>query len=142
RKGMTPGQAQEKIGANKKSIVFLEDSLTTSWNSGYVASEIIGPSYKWNSLHWQVKSTDLSAGDTTILKVVGIRQNGQVDTLQTFTQDSSNVLALYNYVNAAVYPNLQLVAFMRDNVHRTSPQLKRWQVLFDEAPECAINPLK
>jgi len=142
KKGMAPGQAQEKIGANKKSIVFLTDSFSTSWNSGYVASEIIGPSFKWNSLHWQVKSIDPSGGDTTILKLVGIRLNGQKDTLQTFVQDSSNVLALYNYIDAAVYPYLQLVALMRDNIHRTSPQLKRWQVMFDEAPECAINPLK
>src|SRR5690606_20015781 len=81
-------------------------------------------------------------GDTTILKLVGVRLNGQKDTLQTFFQDSSNVLALYNYIDANTHPYLQLVALMRDNVHRTSPQLQRWQVLFDEAPECAINPLK
>jgi hypothetical protein len=142
RKGMTAGQAHVIIGTNKQSILNLEDSIETRWHNGYVASEIIGPSNKWNSLHWQVKSQDNTAGDTTVLKLVGIQSNGQADTLIAFSQDSSNVFDLSHYIPAITYPYLKLVAFMRDNVHRTSPQLKCWQVLYDEAPECAINPLK
>jgi hypothetical protein len=142
RKGMSAGQGHELAGAHKKSIIYLEDSIKTRWHSGFVASEIIGPSYKWNSLHWRVQSLDPSAGDTTIIKLVGIQKNGQEDTLGVFTQDSLDIGALYNYVNANSYPYLKLVAFMRDNIYRTSPQLKRWQVLYDQAPECAINPLK
>ena len=142
RKGMSAGQAHAVIGNNKKSILSLEDTITTAWRNGYVSSEIIGPSNKWTSLHWQVNSLDNTAGDSTLLKLVGIKVNGQADTLTAFKQDSLNVLALYNYIDAKTYPYLKLVAFMFDNVHRTSPQLKRWQVLYDEAPECAINPLK
>jgi hypothetical protein len=142
KKGMTAGQGHEVKGTNKQSIITLNDSIKTRWNNGYVASEIIGPSYKWNSLHWRVKSVDALAGDTTILKLVGIRTNGQIDTLQTFIQDSTDVMDLYNYADAQVHPYLKLVAFMKDKVNATSPQLKKWQVIYDEAPECAINPLK
>jgi len=142
KKGMTAGQAHVSIGANKQSLLLQNDSITTAWNSGYVASEIIGPAYKWGSLHWRTKSIENTAGDTTILKVIGVRANGQMDTLATFSKDSSDVLALNKYVDADAYPSLKLVAFMRDNVYHTSPQLKRWQVIYDEAPECAINPLK
>jgi len=142
KKGMIAGQGHEEKGTNIKSIITLNDSITTRWNNGYIASEVIGPSYKWNSLHWRVQSLDAVLSDTTILKLVGIKTNGQQDTLQTFIQDSSDVLALGNYINATTYPYLKLVAFMRDRVKNTSPQLKRWQVLYDEAPECAINPLK
>lgn len=142
KKGMNAGQGHEVVGGDSKSIITLSDSIQTRWNSGYVASTQIGPAYKWNSLHWRVKSLDNNAGDTTTLKLVGIRNNGQIDTLQSFPTDSMDVLNLQNYVNADTYPYLRLVAFMKDNVNRTSPQLKRWQVLYDEAPECAINPLK
>ncbi len=142
KKGMIAGQGNEVKGTNKKSIINLNDSITTRWNNGYVASEIIGPAYKWNSLHWRVKSLDALAGDTTILKLVGIKTNGQIDTLQTFMQDSTDVLALYNYANAQTHPYLKLVAFMKDKINATSPQLKKWQIIYDEAPECAINPLK
>ncbi|MEI8136406.1 MAG: interleukin-like EMT inducer domain-containing protein, partial [Bacteroidota bacterium] len=142
KKGMIAGQGNEVKGVNKKSIITLADSITTRWNNGYIASEIIGPSYKWNSLHWRVKSTDALAGDTTVLKLVGIKTNGQIDTIKTFIQDSTDILALYNYADAQVYPYLKMVAFMKDNSNATSPQLKKWQIIYDEAPECAINPLK
>ncbi len=142
KKGMSAGQGNEVVGANSTNVVTLMDSIQTKWNAGYIVSEIIGPSNKWNSLHWNVKSLDALPGDTTILKLIGIKTNGQIDTLATFKQDSSDVLALYNYANATTHPFLKLIAFQKDNTNRTAPQLKRWQVLYDEAPECAINPLK
>lgn len=142
KKGMLAGQAHEVRGVKRSDIIELEDSIKTRWNTGYIASEMIGPVFKWRSLHWQLKPYDVSAGDTTILKLVGIKANGARDTLATFTKDSLNIMALYNYVDANVYPYMQMVAYMKDNVNRTSPQLRKWQVLFDEAPECAINPLK
>ena len=142
KKGQPIGSATEVKGNNRSSIIYLKDSIQTRWRNGYISSEIIGPSSKWNSLHWRVKSLESGAGDTTVLKLVGIRNNGKADTLQVFKQDSTDVLDLQNYVDASVYPFLKLVAFMEDNVNTTSPQLKRWQVLYDEAPECAINPLK
>lgn len=142
KKGMSAGQGHEVKGTNRKSVITLEDSIKTRWNNGFIASELIGPSYKWNSLHWQVSSLESAPGDTTVLKLVGYKKNGQADTLKTFIQDSTDINALYNYADANVYPYLKLIAFMKDKQFITSPQLKRWQVLYDEAPECAINPLK
>ncbi len=142
RKGMNIGQANEVIGSKKSDIIYLNDSIKSRWNSGYIASEIIGPAFKWNSLHWQLKPYDALAGDTTILKVIGIKSNGEKDTLASFVKDSTDVLALYNYVNASTYPFVQLVAVMKDNINRTSPQLRKWQVLYDQVPECALNPAK
>jgi len=142
KKGMSAGQAHEIKGINRKQIIELEDSIKTRWNTGYIASELIGPAFKWKSLHWQLKPFDILAGDVTILKLVGIKKNGQKDTLGIFPQDSTDVLALYNYLDANTYPYLQMVVFMKDNVNRTSPQLRKWQVIYDQAPECALNPLK
>lgn len=142
KKGMSAGQGHELVGTRKQEVIILKDSIQTRWHSGYIASEVIGPASKWNSMHWRVKSLDATAGDKTILKVLGIKNNGAIDTLRSFVQDSSDVFDLYNYANAQTYPYLKLVAFMSDDMYRTSPQLKRWQILYDEAPECAINPLK
>lgn len=142
KKGMLPGQAQEVIAPNARTAIELTDSIQTKWNSGLIVSEIIGPAIKWNSLHWRVASLDNPKTDTTIIKVIGIKPNGQKDTLAAFTEDSLDVTDLYNYADAAVYPHLQLVAYVYDNINRTSPQLKRWQIVYDEAPECAINPKK
>ncbi|MCA6435326.1 MAG: hypothetical protein IM600_07635 [Bacteroidetes bacterium] len=142
KKGMPIGQAKEVWGTLKSSVIQLKDSITTKWNSGYILSETIGPSYKWNSLHWRVSALENNPGDTTMLKLIGIQKNGQVDTLQTFPKDSADILNLGAYVNANLHPYIRLIAFTKDRVNSTSPQLKRWQVLYDEAPECAINPKK
>ena len=142
KKGSSPGQAQEVIGANKRSIIYLVDTITTAWRNGFVASPRIGPSAKWTSLHWQVKSLDNKPGDTTILKIVGIRYDGKIDTLHSLSQESTDLETLGQIVDAERYPYLQLVAMMKDNRFKTCPQLKYWRVYFEEAPECAINPLK
>jgi hypothetical protein len=143
KKGATIGGANEVIGPNSLTQVELNDSIQTRWSNGFVVSENIGPAYKWNSLHWKVHSLDATPGDTTFIKIVRIKTNGTVDSVSTvFTQDSLNVMDLYNYVDAGIYPYIRLVAFKKDRAHTTSPQLKWWYVLYDEAPECAINPKK
>jgi len=142
KKGMSPGQANEVIGTSKKSIIYLVDTITTAWQNGFVASPKIGPSYKWNSLHWKVAALETAAGDTTVLKIIGIRANGQRDTLRSLSQDSTDLVNLDQLIDARLYPYIQLVALMRDNRFKSSPHLKYWRVYFEQAPECAINPLK
>ncbi len=142
QKGAPIGSANEVISPDYTTPATINDSITTRWHDGYMASELIGPSYKWNSFHWKVRSLDALAGDTTIVKIVGYETDGTIDTLATFTEDSLNVLDLANYVNANTHPNIRLVAFKKDNKFTTCPQLKYWYVLYDEAPECALNPKK
>lgn len=142
KKGGLIGSATENISPNYSTPATIRDTITTRWRNGFVASELIGPGYKWNSFHWKVRSLDALAGDTTIVKIVGYKSNGVVDTLATFTEDSLNVLNLQNYVDANIYPHIKLIAFKKDNKFTTCPQLKYWYVLYDEAPECAINPKK
>src|SRR5690606_36142289 len=134
------GQAKERVGASKRSVLYTQDSIRSRWNSGFIASPLIGPSVGWHSLHWRLRSLDASPGDTSVLKVIGIRHDGARDTLLTVDQSSLDVTALETVIDAATYPYVQLVAYMRDVTHRTSPQLKSWNILFDEAPECALNP--
>jgi hypothetical protein len=133
------GCGQEVIGVSPYSKISLNDSMVTKWDNGFIESEIIGPASKWNSLHWRY--TAQTTNDTVALKIIGLRQNGQVDTIQTvFYKDSSDVYNLYNYIDASIHPRIKLIAFMKDNSFNVAPQLKKWQILYDEIPECAINP--
>lgn len=141
RKGMTAGQAHEIIGSHNRSIIELDDSLKTSWDNGFIASEIIGPSLKWNSLHWRQQSVETVSTDSLHLKIVRIKLDGTRDTVPVvFPKDSTDIYDLSNYVDASVYPKIQLVLFARDNIFKTSVQLKSWRVYYDPVPECAINP--
>lgn len=132
--------AHEVIGKKISDIVTLTDTMRTKWNSGFIASGIIGPSVQWRSLHWRYASLDNPVTDSIYLKLIGIKANGTTDTLAVIKKDSLDVLNLSNYINAVNYPYMQLMAFERDDVNHTAPQLKRWQVIYDEAPEAAINP--
>lgn len=141
-KGAPIGSAHEEEGTSMQSKVQLRDTLKTRWNSGFIASEIIGPSYKWRSLHWKQQPVEAVSTDSVYLQLVGIKNNGVRDTLTRFNATTTDVLNLDSYVDALVYPRIQLIARMRDNVNLSPPQLKKWQVIYDEVPECAINPKK
>lgn len=142
RKGMNAGEASELIGSSRRSTLFKQDSIRTKWNSGYIVSPVIGPAYKWKSLHWQPGSLDASAGDSATLYVVGIKSDGRMDTLHSISQNIYDYYQLNDRVDATVYPFIQLVALVRDDIHRTPSQLRRWHVLYEEAPEAAFNPLR
>jgi len=154
RKGMHPGQASEVLSRTASQIIQLTDTLETHFDNGYIASEIIGPARysdtAWKSLHWHYRlpaSTPTSipnvATDSIVIQVIGIDSNGVKTTLANFTRDSLDVLDLSHYTNQIphkFFPYLQLIAYEQDgNVHRP-PQLKRWQVIYDPAPECALYP--
>jgi hypothetical protein len=136
-----PGCGQEIIGASTSSKIELSGNIITKWNKGYIASEIIGPASKWNSLHWNYDA--IAVNDSIALKIVRIKTNGAIDTVpNTFYLNNFDILDLYNYVDASIYPKIKLVALMEDNTFHVAPQLKKWQVYYDPAPECAISPLQ
>lgn len=141
-KGAGIGTANEVVAPTYSTAVKLTDTLKTKWNSGFIASEIIGPSAKWRSLHWKQIPVELPNYDSVYIQVFGIKQNGVKDLVVTFNSLTTDVLNLDTYIDASVYPNIQLVAQMKDPVNLTPPQLKKWQVIYDEVPECAINPKK
>ncbi|MFH0892911.1 MAG: C25 family cysteine peptidase [Bacteroidota bacterium] len=140
RKGY-PGQAHEVLGNTSADVISLNDSITTNWKKGNIVSEIVGPATKWNSLHWKRFSNDPVNVDTIKLSVIGIKQNGSMDTLiHELPVDSGDIYNLYNRIDAQIYTTLKLVAEMTDDSLRTPSQMKRWQVLFEGVPETALDP--
>jgi hypothetical protein len=140
-KGNPVGSANEVAGASITSIIQLKDSIRTKWNEGFVESELIGPASKWGSLHWRQRSAEGAATDSVKLSVVGFGWGGTPDTLiWNLPPDSSDIYNLHTRIDASVYPFMKLVCFMRDDSLHTPAQLKRWQVLYEGAPETALDP--
>lgn len=138
-----PGCGHEVIGTSTSSKIVLTDSMNTKWDRGYIESELIGPAAKWSSLHWRYQGQS-SQNDTIILKVLRISTNGNIDTVPGIALNSStfDLYNLENYIDANQFPYIKLVALTKDNITHQAPQLKKWQVIFDEVPECALNPNK
>ena len=144
KKGMSPGQAHEVMSHKPTELITLVDSINTHFDNGYIASEIIGPARKsdtaWKSLHWRYSSLEKASKDSIIIQLIGIDSNQVKTTLANFNRDSVDVLDLSHYASGKKYPYLQLIAYEADTAKHSPPQLKRWQVIFDPVPECAIYP--
>ncbi|TND01785.1 MAG: hypothetical protein FD123_4161 [Bacteroidetes bacterium] len=139
-KGATPGTAHETVGANVLSVITQQDTIVSNWNSGYIQSEIIGPAINWGSFHWRQNPFELPDNDSVYVRLTGITVSGTEVVLDSFPEDSTDVLNLASYVNASQYPYLKLTAFMKDDTSRTPVQMQRWQVLYTPVPEAAVNP--
>jgi len=149
KKGWT-NTAHEVLSHNEKELINLVDTLTTHFDKGFIASEIIGPAQKsdtaWKALYWNWSSlpTDTIPSDSIVLQLIGIDSAGVKTTLANFPQDSLSIKNLKHYTHdqnpSKFYPYLQLVAQMADNRYHTPPQLKKWQIIFDQVPEAALDP--
>lgn len=144
RKGMAPGQAHEVMSHNLLQPITLVDSIVTKYRNGYISSDIIGPCMysdsAWKSLHWRFASLESNSKDSIVIRLIGINTQGVKFRLGDFPKDSLDVLDLSHYVNGKQFPYLQLIAYEADIQNNTPPQMIRWQVIYDPAPEAAIDP--
>ena len=143
KKGGPIGSATELVGDSINSRLDLNTTFTTNFDRGTISSPVIGPAKKWGSFHWRQHDADspyVLNYDSVEVKLIGIKSDGTESTLVTFPKDSIDILNLSAYVDAAVYPQIRLVASMKDEVLHTPPQMERWQVIYEEIPEGALNP--
>jgi hypothetical protein len=132
----------ETYGATDSSLIVMNGSMSNWWTNGTITSERIGPAQNWQSLHWQSSSYPGSATtpqDTLAVSLIGYKVDGTSDTLIQNLQAGSTDTSL-TWISASVYPYLKIASFYSDRLLRTPMQLKRWQILFDEVPEAALNP--
>jgi hypothetical protein len=135
-----PGNATEVVGANASSVITLQDTFVTNWNTGKITSPVIGPAAAWGSFHWKQHPDELPDNDVVSVVLYGITANGIQDSLTSFVEDSTDISTLLPYVNASAYPYIRLVAKMKDDTSRTPAQMERWHVLYTPMPDVAVNP--
>jgi hypothetical protein len=140
KQGAPANSAKELISSNEGQKITLDSSLATNWSSGYIASEVIGPAKSWDEFHLRMKHLEIPDYDSVVIRVVGINAAGTQVTLANLSDTTKDMYNLASYVNAAIYPYIRLVAYMSDDTNRTPAQLKRWQVIYTQAPEMAVNP--
>ncbi len=135
-----PNSLIEVVGNDPSQYIVLESDLIGALGSGTVTSPKIGPALNWGSAEWNVHSQDLVPGDSTRFRFHGISWLGNDVVLSEFGQLPTEIPTLGNFINAEEFPFIQIEADVNDIVHYTAPQLKSWHVLYDEVPECALNP--
>ncbi len=135
-----PDSSQVVIGDTTYSEINLSATISNKRKSGEVYSSLIGPASNWTSVHWQARSVEQPSNDGLRIKVFGVQANGQevqlVDSSNTFKADR-----ILQNVSASQYPFLKFYMYTSDEASYSPSQLLRWQVIYDEIPEAAVNPL-
>ena len=135
-----PSSVKEVIGVANNSTIVLSADLTTNNDFGYITTKNIGPARGWNSLHWDMKTLDLS--DSVKLQVSGIDAAGNtviIPGLSSISPDSSDIFNLGALIDSSLYSKIQLRVHKGDSL-KTAAQLRSWHVLLDDVPESALNP--
>ncbi len=134
-----PATEQHLVGQLATDSLHYSHVLSSVWDRGTIASDLIGPSSQWHELHWREHALETGiTKDTTALNIYGITAAGHIDTLRYGMQTSSSDTTL-SWISATQYPYLRLEAYVKDDSLRTPPQLDKWQVYYEEVPECAVN---
>jgi len=137
QKGHPQTALETNNSSNGRFELVLAANMTTNIYFGDVTTDIIGPASRWDTLSWKTSALENPSHDSVKFKLLGIKNNGVVDTLLS-NNFSQNNIALSN-ISATTYPYLKLNIFNKDSTLQTASQLKRWHVLYEPAPECALN---
>ncbi|MCC5944310.1 MAG: hypothetical protein JJT94_05195 [Bernardetiaceae bacterium] len=100
-------------------------------DEGYIISSRIGPAREWGNVFREIVNSEEPQGDYWKLDLLGIDFNGNESLLQEVTSDAFDI----SNIDASRYPYLKLRGFFADSINISSPQLNRWQVIYQEVPE-------
>lgn len=137
-----PSSAKEVIGNNPRDYLIMNFTAKNNVGTGKIISPLIGPALNWKSLSWSAFPFDMAPTDSITVTVLGKKNQytaTEVPLLQskTFADSITNLESL---IKAKDYPYLRLKAEISDTATKTCLQLDRWHVLYDCAPEAALNP--
>jgi len=137
-----PATAIEVFGTDINDYISLTATMTGCYNEGTIETQYIGPTSQWNSFHVRSNPEENPTLDSIAINIIGVRPSGVEEVVMSgIDGNSTDILDLFNTIDAAEFPRLKLNAFCADDsAASTPPQMDRWQVLFEGVPEAAINP--
>lgn len=139
-----PSSAIIVVGDSPTSVIDLNAQMDGTWNQGTITTPLIGPSAGWNWMYWDRHPSEIPTDDTMNVKVTGVRFNGTEETVipyfQIYPTNSPDSLEISSLIDHNEFPYIKLTAFTQDDTTRTPTQLDRWQIIYQQVPEAALNP--
>lgn len=112
-----------------------ETTISGKQAEGTISSPVFGPSKKWEFLHWRGGSLENPTADITNVGVYGINNAGTSTLLKTIASARDTTL---DFVDANLYPYIQLKMYNSDFSVATPYQLNYWRVNGQVVPEGAV----
>lgn len=139
-----PNTTSFLVGDAPNAVIDFSASMTGVYNQGTITTPLIGPSAGWNWMYWDRHPSEIPTDDTMTVDIIGVRQNGTEEELLSdyliYPSTNPDSLALPGIIDDLEFPYMKLQAFTQDDTTRTPVQLERWQILYDQVPEAALNP--
>ncbi len=136
--------AIHQAGTSPTDVVDFSATMTGTYNKGTITTPLIGPSAGWNWMYWDRHPSEFPTDDTMNVNITGVRFDGTEQALLTdyliYPSSNPDSLELTNIVDNTIYPYIKLTAYTEDDTTRTPVQLERWQIIYDQVPEAALNP--
>ncbi|MFN0032307.1 MAG: C25 family cysteine peptidase [Flavobacteriales bacterium] len=130
---------QQLVGTAADDHLVLNTPLNGALGSANMQGPLIGPAMEWEKAEWQLSALEETAGDTTRIRLHGITWQGADYMLSDWAETPSVVSDLSLLISAEQFPFLKIEAREKDLVNTTPPQVDAWRILYQHAPECAIN---
>lgn len=135
RKGFTSG-ATEVYSPTVENKYSINTVLYAPFDQGIVSSTKIGPALSWESLWWDWETIDPEPAEEMTVSLYAI--DAQAKDSLIYTGEPKGTLD-FSTIKAERFPYLRLEATGRDTTVRTAPQLEHWHVLFEPAPDIALD---
>jgi len=138
RKGVPSYVPTQAIGPRDTSFIERKFNLKLTNNSGSITSPAMGPAKDWGSFHWRSVSSDPDPDkDKVYMQLIGVKANGQQDTLKYIRSATDTTL---DFVDAGQYPYLRVRMFNEDGIYKTPSQLKYLRLDAELLPDGAVAP--
>lgn len=140
RKGF-PTTYTDTVGTALADELTLDVDIESTGDVGFISTPMAGPALAWQRLYWN--EVPLDANDSTVIQLRGVAGGeDQLFELGEFPSAQDSVIDLWNNIPPGSFPYVRLRGKFHDlQAPEPKPaQLERWQLLYDPAPECAINP--
>jgi hypothetical protein len=134
KKGAAPGTVPEVYKKQFEGIAIIDTSIVVKSDSGEVAFPVIDNSSKWDSI--QIASNN-PAGSSITVTPVGITPDNVQDTLSSINLNGG--FASLANINTSKYHKIQLLAELKANSLKISPQLNSVAVKYKLSPELGTN---
>ncbi|QQR85531.1 MAG: hypothetical protein IPJ76_13045 [Flavobacteriales bacterium] len=138
RKGY-PG-ATEVWGQTSTDFISGTFFCTVEGNQGLMTGPPTMQFTEYEAFYWDEKP--LNVNDTTTMKLWKRDASGAETLVQDLASPLDSLNGLDSIVDAEQYPELRVGAFLTDYQwpDAVPAQMKRWQIIGEPAPECAIDP--
>ncbi|NNC96032.1 MAG: hypothetical protein HKN92_10750 [Chitinophagales bacterium] len=139
QKGNSSYPHVEKLGSSYSTPISENIVFTGSWKEGFFRSDRIGPAKNWDRLLYKSTSVETGNTDNISIDIYGVpKSNDNSEILLSRIKNATDTTL--SFIDAATYPYLRLQFNALDDINRTPSQLQYWRVMFEEAPDIAINP--